>query len=75
MPTIRSALVVTAAVFSIATGAYFAFGDDLTRLIGRQTRMEITPYNDQIAELRARSTAWWRVWVKASQTGRRTLRV
>ena len=36
---------------SIATGAYFAFGDDLTRLIGRQTKMEITPYNDQIAEL------------------------
>ena len=51
MPTIRS---VTAAVFSISTGAYFAFGDDLTRLIGRQTRMEITPYNDQIAELRAK---------------------
>ena len=49
MPTIRSALVVTAAVFSISTGAYFAFGDDLTRLIGRQARMEITPYNDQIA--------------------------
>ena len=54
MPTIRSALVVTAVVFSISTGAYFAFGDDLTRLIGRQTRMEITPYNDQIAELRAK---------------------
>jgi hypothetical protein len=55
MPTIRSALVVTAAVFSISTGAYFAFGDDLTRLIGRQTRMEeITPYNDRIAELRAK---------------------
>jgi hypothetical protein len=53
MPAIRSALVVTAAVLSIATGTYFAFGDDLTRLIGRQTKMEITPYNDQIAELRA----------------------
>src|SRR5262245_6065058 len=54
MPTIRSALVATAAVLSIGTGTYFAFGDDLTRLIGRQTRMEITPYNDQIPELRAK---------------------
>lgn len=53
MPAVRSALVVPAAALSIATGAYFAFGDDLTRLIGRQTKMEITPYNDQIAELRA----------------------
>ena len=53
MPAIRSALVVTAAVLSIATGTYFAFGDDLTRLIGRQTKMEITPYKDQIAELHA----------------------
>ena len=52
MPAVRSALVVPAAALSIATGAYFAFGDDLTRLIGRQTKMEITPYNDQIAELR-----------------------
>jgi len=54
MPTIRSALVVTAAVLSIATGTYFAFGDDLTRLIGRQTRVEIIRYNDQVAELRAK---------------------
>ena len=51
MPAIRSALVVTA-VLSIATGTYFAFSDDLTRLISRPTEMRV-PYEDQIAELRA----------------------
>jgi hypothetical protein len=37
----------------MATGAYFAFGDDLfTRLIGHQTQTQIR-YEDQIADLRA----------------------
>jgi hypothetical protein len=37
----------------MATGAYFAFGDDLfTRLIGHQTQTQIS-YEDQIADLRA----------------------
>ncbi len=41
------------AVWSIATGSYFAFRDDvLTRLIGRQAKMQIA-YEDRIAELRA----------------------
>jgi murein DD-endopeptidase MepM/ murein hydrolase activator NlpD len=40
------------AVWSIATGSYFAFRDDvLTRLIGRQAKMQIA-YEDRIAELR-----------------------
>jgi TolA-binding protein len=51
MPAIRSALVVTA-VLSIATGTYFAFSDDLTRLISRPTEVRV-PYEDQIAKLRA----------------------
>jgi len=41
------------AVWSIATGSYFAFRDNvLTRLIGRQTEMQFA-YEDRIAELRA----------------------
>jgi len=37
----------------MATGAYFAFGNDrLTRLIGHQTETQIS-YQDQIADLRA----------------------
>jgi hypothetical protein len=48
MPAIRSALVVTAA-WSIATGAYFAFRDDVTHPM---TEMQIT-YEDHIADLRA----------------------
>ena len=41
------------AAWSIATGTYFAFHEDvLTRLIGRQAEMEIA-YEDRIAELRA----------------------
>jgi len=40
-------------VWSIATGTYFAFREDvLTRLIGRQAEMQIA-YQDRIAELRA----------------------
>jgi hypothetical protein len=50
VPAIRAALIVTA-VWSIATGTYFAFsGDVLTRLLGGQ---QITD-EDHIAELRAR---------------------
>jgi murein DD-endopeptidase MepM/ murein hydrolase activator NlpD len=41
------------AVWSIATGSYFAFKDNvLTRLIGRQAEMQFA-YEDRIAELRA----------------------
>ena len=45
--------LVIMAVWSIATGTYFAFRDDvLTRLIGRQAEMQFA-YEDRIAELRA----------------------
>jgi murein DD-endopeptidase MepM/ murein hydrolase activator NlpD len=45
--------LVVMAVWSIATGTYFAFREDvLTRLIGRQADMQIA-YEDRIAELRA----------------------
>src|SRR5262245_54687415 len=45
--------LVIMAVWSIATGTYFAFRDNvLTRLIGRQTEMQFA-YEDRIAELRA----------------------
>lgn len=45
--------LVIMAVWSIATGTYFAFRDDvLTRLIGRQADMQFA-YEDRIAELRA----------------------
>src|SRR4051812_46275338 len=41
------------AVWSIATGSYFAFKENvLTRLIGRQAEMQFA-YEDRIAELRA----------------------
>jgi len=51
MPTIRSALVVTA-VCSIATGGYFAFRDDfVTRPM---TEMQITS-EDHVADLRAQA--------------------
>ncbi len=41
------------AVWSIATGSYFAFRDNvLTRLIGRQAELQFA-YEDRIAELRA----------------------
>ena len=48
MPAIRSALVVTA-VWFIATGTYLAFRDDvLTRLVGHQTKMQMSgPFLDQ----------------------------
>lgn len=50
--TVVGTLVIMA-VWSIATGSYFAFRDDvLTRLIGRQANMQIA-YEDRIAELRA----------------------
>jgi hypothetical protein len=39
-------------VSSIAIGTYFAFSDDLSRLIGRPTEIKV-PYEDNIAELRA----------------------
>jgi len=45
--------LVVMAVWSVATGTYFAFREDvLTRLIGRQADMQIA-YEDRIAELRA----------------------
>lgn len=45
--------LVVMGVWSIATGTYFAFREDvLTRLIGRQASMQIA-YEDRVAELRA----------------------
>lgn len=45
--------LVIMGIWSIATGTYFAFRDDvLTRLIGRQAEMQFA-YEDRIAELRA----------------------
>src|SRR4029077_3486310 len=45
--------LVIMAVWSIGTGTYFAFRDNvLTRLIGRQAEMQFA-YEDRIAELRA----------------------
>ena len=45
--------LVVMGVWSIATGTYFAFREDvLTRLIGRQAQMQFA-YEDRIAELRA----------------------
>jgi murein DD-endopeptidase MepM/ murein hydrolase activator NlpD len=45
--------LVIMGIWSIATGTYFAFREDvLTRLIGRQTQMQFA-YEDRIAELRA----------------------
>src|SRR5262245_49367693 len=53
MRAIRFPLLVTAACGTLATGAYFVFGDDLfTRLIGRQTHSQIN-YEEKIADLRA----------------------
>jgi len=44
--------LVVMAVWSVATGSYFAFSSDvLTRLIGRQAEMQFA-YEDRIAELR-----------------------
>jgi len=44
--------LVVMAVWSVATGTYFAFSNDvLTRLIGRQAEMQFA-YEDRIAELR-----------------------
>lgn len=44
--------LVVMAVWSIATGSYFAFKEDvLTRLVGRQAEMQFA-YEDRIAELR-----------------------
>ncbi|HEY1472722.1 MAG TPA: M23 family metallopeptidase [Pseudolabrys sp.] len=45
--------LVVMGIWSIATGTYFAFREDvLTRLIGRQAEMQFA-YEDRIAELRA----------------------
>ena len=45
--------LVVMATWSIATGTYFAFREDvLTRLVGRQAQMQFA-YEDRIAELRA----------------------
>jgi murein DD-endopeptidase MepM/ murein hydrolase activator NlpD len=45
--------LVIMAIWSLATGTYFAFREDvLTRLIGRQTELQFA-YEDRIAELRA----------------------
>ena len=45
--------LIVMAVWSIATGSYFAFKENvLTRLIGRQAEMQFA-YEDRIAELRA----------------------
>jgi murein DD-endopeptidase MepM/ murein hydrolase activator NlpD len=44
--------LVAMAIWSVATGSYFAFKEDvLTRLIGRQAEMQFA-YEDRIAELR-----------------------
>ena len=49
---IRSALLVTA-ILSLATGAYFAFSDDVrSRLIDQEPKIQI-PHKDHVAELRA----------------------
>ncbi|MGC1970845.1 MAG: hypothetical protein WA712_05925 [Pseudolabrys sp.] len=54
MPTVRLALLATVVLGgSIATGAYFAFRDDVfAGLVGRQTEKQITS-EDQITALRA----------------------
>ena len=45
--------LVVMGVWSIATGTYFAFSNDvLTRLIGRQAELQFA-YEDRIADLRA----------------------
>ncbi len=45
--------LVVMGVWSLGTGTYFAFKDDvLTRLIGRQAQMQFA-YEDRVAELRA----------------------
>jgi murein DD-endopeptidase MepM/ murein hydrolase activator NlpD len=45
--------LVVMGLWSIATGTYFAFHDDvITRLVGRQAQMQFA-YEDRIAELRA----------------------
>src|SRR5476651_173450 len=45
--------LVVMGVWSIATGTYFAFSNDvLTRLIGRQAELQFA-YEDRIAELRS----------------------
>jgi murein DD-endopeptidase MepM/ murein hydrolase activator NlpD len=45
--------LIVMAVWTIGTGSYFAFKDDvLTRLIGRQAELQFA-YEDRIAELRA----------------------
>ncbi len=45
--------LVIMGIWSIATGTYFAFHDDvLTRLVGRQAEMQFA-YEDRIAELRS----------------------
>jgi murein DD-endopeptidase MepM/ murein hydrolase activator NlpD len=45
--------LVIMAIWSIATGTYFAFSEHvLTRLIGRQAAMQVA-YEDRVAELRA----------------------
>lgn len=45
--------LVIMAIWSVATGTYFAFREDvLTRLIGRQAELQFA-YEDRIAELRA----------------------
>ena len=54
MPAVRLALLATVVLGgSIATGAYFAFRDDVfAGLVGRQTEKQITS-EDQITALRA----------------------
>ena len=54
MPAVRLALLATVVLGgSIATGAYFAFRDDVfAGLVGRQTEKQIT-FEDQITALRA----------------------
>ena len=45
--------LVSMALWTVGTGTYFAFRDDvLTRLIGHQTEMQYA-YEDRVAELRA----------------------
>jgi hypothetical protein len=55
----KLALLASALAFgSIATGAYFAFHDDVfAGLVGRQVEKQV-PYEEQIADCERKSNAW-----------------
>jgi len=62
IPATKLALLASALAFgSIATGAYFAFHDDVfAGLVGRQVEKQV-PYEEQIADLRAQIERMGRV--------------